>query len=850
MIWPVVSIQTQIDQLHKSWLPEGSSCDNNLLVLIEHIQTVNALCSISDAIVDVVIPKIYNKSTITWVKAAVDQSIETVRVYLDFFHCFGLTHCPSDQILQFLDKQVLYCLCNLWTKANKDWYSRRFAEYTFQPVPPTLGFNNSLPKYLEDFVKLKAIRQRRHRARWSFLTSLLHGLKKGLPMVPTADFKKAAEDMKTCLTQKKTIPKAILDTVTRTSYEVFVKGNDDPPEDNYISDRSSLKTSSVTEGGCSVGGVLGHHLRNTFSTGSSDCPFDNWRKNITILCGGICPLLGYTSCGDSQVFNGCPVEIYGCPATIMDISDLPNECDDKELLHVFLIPEPAKIRPITVGSYSSAASGQSVLRWMRRGLTRFPQFQLTHQEITPEIVTSLLRRMGWWDVARSADYSGATNEFAFDLSRAACDAFPEPIRSRVIKSLCSEKEISFNWGQSEFANCSGGRVKTNWPSNFTQTNGQLMGCIYSFPILCVVNLAILRHTMERHNYDGSYREEGSYIPLNKVHCLVNGDDLLFVARPKFIKKWETVVSDAGLILSPGKNYDSNEFLVMNSQLYTFRREFPPGEAYEPENIYVDCVPDFVNMGLITGRQKGYSDEQKFVDNYHEKKFFEEGWTDERIISTAWWTNLESTYANCISLPLLYRVSEVAEGWLKPCLDRLSLYSEDFFPHKMNRLCEISTVKFSNYQYWKCKALVSVNKPPEISFRVFDLEKRVACLPDTDGIYTDTSSQYDGAWQMFSVWFDSEEERILRKLNSWPTPNLRYQIHRSRVLQFIEKTRQDRSLVDDNQPVQHESLSVYKASMPVPKLKGEIIQEVYRSGCLNKAINPIAHMILLNFARNG
>jgi hypothetical protein len=735
----------------------------NPLHVTSVFHAMNALYGVDDRFVEK-----FDLSIVMLPEDCLDLAADTSRVYLDFFKSFGYRF-DDGVVRSLIWTQLMWALAGLWTKNNKDWYSRRFAEHTYQELPPALEIPAVLPVRLESFTKLKS--QKSGIRKWTFLTSLLHGLKKGLPRVPDKDFTKAAKDMATCLQQNKVIPEYILECVERTSKDVFVKTNyikDSqgnkvfvPPEDNWFSYTGTLSTNAITECSRKSGGILGHHVLT-----SMGFPQDEWGRVIrnkikklnyglewTFVHGiiGTPILIGY-----EEVINDRWKPVYGCPYSMADLEVLPTSCEDDEILHVFLLPEPCKIRPITVGSYSSAASGHRTLQWLRRGLSYFEQFTLTGEPVTEDHVNWLLQGMESNEILRSADYSGATNEFAFALSRAACGFFPEPYRSRIIRSLCSPKRIQFSWGK-EKSNCVGGRVKMEFPPEFEMTNGQLMGCIYSFPILCVVNLALLRCAKEK--------ELGRKVHLADIKCLINGDDLLFRDTPEFIKSWEVVVKEAGLILSPGKNYDSREFCVINSEL------FPIG--YFPEGPRVVCKPPLVNMGLITGRQKGWDEDVS--DQEYGDKTVQDSYSVERVCNSKWWTNMVQLMDAIKQPGLAHRVSSVFHSWVAPALQETKFYSRLPFVHLCDQLTEADYEKF-----WYNQAVVDSNRQKKLG-----------------------QSPKDGSWNLLNWWVTELE---FPKCRQFASP--------SAVKKYKQKVLRERAKEEVGAHVLRHSLGATRGGRPV------------------------------------
>jgi hypothetical protein len=93
-----------------------------------------------------------------------------------------------------------------------------------------------------------------------------------------------------------------------------------------------------------------------------------------------------------------------------------------------------------------------------------------------------------------------------------------------------------------------------------QVNGQLMGSILSFPILCLANLGLYLHVI---------KDDPRPLREKLAGVLVNGDDMLYVARRS---RWATHVAAGervGLKMSPGKAYHDRVFANANSACFHF-----------------------------------------------------------------------------------------------------------------------------------------------------------------------------------------------------------------------------------------------------------------------------------------
>jgi len=84
-----------------------------------------------------------------------------------------------------------------------------------------------------------------------------------------------------------------------------------------------------------------------------------------------------------------------------------------------------------------------------------------------------------------------------------------------------------------------------------QQSGQMMGNLLSFPLLCLTNYITFRWLTMDHN-----------IPVR-----INGDDIVFRAKPEVIERWKKGVSASGLTLSEGKTMVDARYFSLNSTLF-------------------------------------------------------------------------------------------------------------------------------------------------------------------------------------------------------------------------------------------------------------------------------------------
>jgi hypothetical protein len=119
-------------------------------------------------------------------------------------------------------------------------------------------------------------------------------------------------------------------------------------------------------------------------------------------------------------------------------------------------------------------------------------------------------------------------------------------------------------------------------SEFVHKEGQLMGHVLSFPMLCTINLAVYHATIDRWcEEDPTFLEEWGVgedfrprlISREVIRLLlydnvkINGDDMLFKCTKRIYEIFLTTCKEVGFKISQGKNYLSRDFCMINSQFY-------------------------------------------------------------------------------------------------------------------------------------------------------------------------------------------------------------------------------------------------------------------------------------------
>nr|UJQ92876.1 MAG: putative RNA-dependent RNA polymerase [Narnaviridae sp.] len=259
---------------------------------------------------------------------------------------------------------------------------------------------------------------------------------------------------------------------------------------------------------------------------------------------------------------------------LRELQEFGGRCQAK----VAGILEPLKCRLITKGSPYSYFAAQPLQKAMWERLQHFPCFRLTGGPLDASFLAGLLLeedKLGIKDFDSwvSGDYSAATDGLSQDINRLCLDEALEATGADddlkfVARAVLGNHEIHYP-------------AEWKLPPKVDQSNGQLMGSVLSFPVLCAINIAAYKLALEEYL--------GRPVPLERLPVLVNGDDICFRANAKFYEIWKRWTKVAGFTLSPGKNYIHRSLVTINSAAWLHR---PGGKG-------PDFTPlPFLNVGLL------------------------------------------------------------------------------------------------------------------------------------------------------------------------------------------------------------------------------------------------------------
>jgi hypothetical protein len=266
------------------------------------------------------------------------------------------------------------------------------------------------------------------------------------------------------------------------------------------------------------------------------------------------------------------------------------------------ITEPLKVRMITKGEPLPYFFSKFAQKYLWDILKCLEPFELIGKPIEKAMI-GRVTTLQWRKFLVSGDYSAATDNLSIKVTREIWSIIKEVLFGEfpdylvnLWESTLLEHEVSYP-------------AKTGL-NTVIQTNGQLMGSVLSFPILCIANFVGYWISRER--------EVGTPLAYSLIarEVLVNGDDILFGTDEVHYSIWKKVVDEIGFELSLGKNYIHESTFCINS---TFFERYKKGaydlgsELYSYMDTYhsrlgLPCHFHFrkiewVNLGLLVGQTK-------------------------------------------------------------------------------------------------------------------------------------------------------------------------------------------------------------------------------------------------------
>jgi hypothetical protein len=241
------------------------------------------------------------------------------------------------------------------------------------------------------------------------------------------------------------------------------------------------------------------------------------------------------------------------------LHEIPEEWRDYPFSKVVALQEPLKIRIITKMQTLSTFLSSPLQRALWKYLGDFPCFDLTSRTFSTVNVFDLQSReeasFGQRPNADfvSGDYSAATDGLNIRATKMVLDVVLSKLQGEDLlliphfKAVLLEQVLVYPLEAEQ--------------DPVLQQNGQLMGSVLSFPILCILNLFTYVQSLPE---DLRLKVLSGRISLKTLAVLINGDDILFRADPHQYLRWLSSSKSVGFTLSLGKNFVHPRFFTVNS----------------------------------------------------------------------------------------------------------------------------------------------------------------------------------------------------------------------------------------------------------------------------------------------
>jgi len=287
-------------------------------------------------------------------------------------------------------------------------------------------------------------------------------------------------------------------------------------------------------------------------------------------------------------------------ARALDLSK-PTKCTIQAVL------EPMKVRVISKGEALPYYTCRPLQKALHSSMRDLDCFRLIGRPFSPTDMLDLKVMAKTTDQWFSVDYSAATDGLSWKYS------------GRIFRFLIAELPKD----QQDLALAVLGPHALHYPVKGgrdvifkgVQTNGQLMGSILSFPMLCLANLGVYLDVTRDSHQGWSDQQRLS-------HVLVNGDDMVYAADPSLWKRHVDIAGKVGLEMSVGKAYQHREYANVNSTSVHLNLEKTDSTPWQI---------NYLNAGLFYGQHKiqGRVDAD---DEWDRSESYTNSWASSRICS--------------------------------------------------------------------------------------------------------------------------------------------------------------------------------------------------------------------------
>jgi len=339
--------------------------------------------------------------------------------------------------------------------------------------------------------------------------------------------------------------------------------------------------------------------------------------NVASNFGGVKPSLDFVE--NALIDSGnISFEILYWMELPEDLLNVINEFLGRETLESSVFPfitasaevesvlEPLKVRNITKTHAYASYYARFYQRELWRNNALLPQFALTKEVVQTFHFDEIIlqeEKLGIldFDLWVSGDYKSATDLLIIFFTKVALErSFVSKglssFTKAILRSLLYEHKIYYHDKDEELT----GFITENRPELLKfleydmarpngvfvqQKNGQLMGSVLSFPILCIANLLCYWEALE------VYLQ--SSVALVDLPVKINGDDILFRTNERFYAIWRDKIGGVGFKLSVGKNYVHPSLFTINSVLHSYSSAVVKGKkVHRFERL------DFLSVDLL------------------------------------------------------------------------------------------------------------------------------------------------------------------------------------------------------------------------------------------------------------
>lgn len=263
---------------------------------------------------------------------------------------------------------------------------------------------------------------------------------------------------------------------------------------------------------------------------------------------------------------------------------------------VYAVLEPLKVRMITKGNAVPYYFSKGLQKSLHSIMRRIPAFRLIGRPACPTDLIDLVVKKKEDSYWISGDYKASTDNVSGVMGLMYMAYLVEDLDDDDIATYLSV--FGYHWitypaDKRMFRRYKAGKMSYDefeeymQSLNVLQTNGQLMGSILSFPILCLLNLSLYLRVRAEHSGRFDFELEMSRV-------LINGDDILFVGTSDEYKTFVRLGDELGLSTSVGKTYVHPRYANVNSTCFDF--DLRSANA-TPLQI------DYLNTGLYYGLNK-------------------------------------------------------------------------------------------------------------------------------------------------------------------------------------------------------------------------------------------------------